>query len=194
MKTSVARVLGWAAFAGVLFSSAGFSKENEKVSPFHQFTMKSLSGKEVSFSKYQGKVVLLVNVASQCGYTPQYEGLQALHKRFAKDGLVVLGVPSNDFGRQEPGTDGEIAEFCKKNYGVEFDMLSKVVVKGEGQCPLYKFLTDKETNSASPGPISWNFEKFLVGRDGKIVGRFKSDVSPESPKLVDAIEAALAKK
>ncbi|HWB08463.1 MAG TPA: glutathione peroxidase [Pirellulales bacterium] len=155
--------------------------------------MKSLGGKEVDLSKYKGKVVLMVNVASKCGLTPQYEGLEELHEKYADQGLAILGFPANEFGKQEPGTDVEISEFCQENYGVKFDMFSKVVVKGEGQCPLYKFLTSKETDPDFAGDITWNFEKFLVGRDGKIVKRFAPKVAPESDEVVSAVEAELAK-
>jgi glutathione peroxidase len=152
--------------------------------------MKSLDGKPVNLSKYQGRVVLMVNVASQCGYTPQYAGLQALHKKYAAKGLSVLGFPSNNFGAQEPGTDSEIAQFCQENYGVEFDMFSKIVVRGAGQAPLYHYLT---THPKFSGMVEWNFEKFLIGRDGEVIGRFKSEVEPFSPQIVSAIERALAK-
>lgn len=166
----------------------------KKVPPVLDFTMKRLDGKPLPLSQYQGKVVLFVNVASKCGYTPQYKGLEALHEKYAAQGLAVVGVPSNDFGRQEPGSAEEIAEFCAKNYGVKFDLTEKVVVKGNGQCPLYKFLTSSETNPKFAGPIKWNFNKFLVGRNGEIVGRFDSNMKPESDTLVKAIEAELAKK
>jgi glutathione peroxidase len=165
----------------------------KKVPAVLDFEMKSLAGKPVKLEKYQGKVVLIVNVASECGLTPQYEDLQELHKKYADKGLAILGFPANEFGKQEPGTDEEISEFCTKNYGVEFDMFSKVVVKGEGQCPLYKFLTSEETNPAAPGPISWNFEKFLISKDGKIAERFSPKVKPTSEEVVKAIEAELAK-
>lgn len=168
-------------------------KGANKVPDVLKFKMKSLAGKEVDLSKYKGKVVLMVNVASQCGLTPQYEGLEDLHEKYADEGLAILGFPANEFGKQEPGTDTEIADFCKENYGVKFDMFSKVVVKGEGQCPLYKFLTSKETDPKYPGDIKWNFEKFLIGRDGQIVKRFEPKVTPESPEVVSAIEAELAK-
>jgi glutathione peroxidase len=158
------------------------------------FKMKGLDNKDVDLSQYQGKVVLLVNVASQCGYTPQYKGLETLHEKYAREGLVIVGVPSNDFGQQEPGSNEEIASFCQKNYGVQFKMLSKVDVVGENQVPLYKYLTSKETNARFSGPIQWNFTKFLIGRDGEILGRFEPDVKPESPKMIEAIKAALAKK
>jgi len=152
------------------------------------FKMDSLDGKPVDLSKYEGRVVLMVNVASECGFTPQYEGLQALHKRYAAKGLSILGFPSNDFGQQEPGSNAEIAQFCKQNYGVEFDMFSKIVVRGPGQAPLYKYLT---THPKFRGEVAWNFEKFLIGRDGEVIGRFKSEVEPLSNEMVSAIEKAL---
>jgi glutathione peroxidase len=169
-------------------------KGDKKVPGVLNFKMKSLDGKDVDLSRYQGKVVLIVNVASECGYTPQYKGLQALHEKYSKQGLVVLGVPSNDFGKQEPGSNEEIAAFCKKNYGVAFDMLGKVVVKGEGQVPLYKYLTAEETNPKCKGAIKWNFTKFLIGRNGEIITRFESDVEPESQPVTEAIEKELKKK
>lgn len=154
-------------------------------------TMKKLDGKEVDLGGYRGKVVLIVNVASQCGYTPQYAGLQRLFDQHKDRGLVVLGVPANEFGGQEPGSDKDIATFCSDRYGVTFDMLSKVVVKGPDMCPLYKSLT---TTSTPAGDVKWNFEKFLIGRDGRIVGRFASKVAPDDPQLVAAIEKELVKK
>jgi glutathione peroxidase len=150
--------------------------------------MNSLEGKPVNLSKYQGSVVLMVNVASECGYTPQYEGLQELHKKYAARGLRILGFPSNDFGAQEPGSNAEIAEFCKKNYGVEFDMFSKIKVLGSDKAPLYKLLTSTPKFS---GDVSWNFEKFLIGRDGQVVARFKSAVEPLSGQMTTAIENEL---
>jgi len=170
------------------------AEKESKVPPALNFTMKRLDGKETPLATYQGKVVLLVNTASECGLTPQYEGLQKLHKKYAGQGLAVLGFPANEFGQQEPGTNDQIAKFCKENYGVEFDMFAKVVVKGPGQCELYKFLTSKETNPKFAGPIGWNFEKFLLNRKGEVVARFKPDVEPESEEVVNAIEAELARK
>ncbi len=158
------------------------------------FTMTDIAGKPVELSKYRGKVVLLVNVASQCGYTPQYAGLQKLYEKYGKDGLVVIGVPANEFGGQEPGTDAEIKQFCTTRYHVTFPMMSKVVVKGPGICPLYKFLTSKETDPKFAGEIGWNFEKFLISRSGEVVGRFKSDVEPEAAELVKAVEAELRRE
>lgn len=165
-------------------------QEKPKVADALNFTMESLDGKPVNLSKYQGNVVLIVNVASECGYTPQYEGLQALHKKYAGRGLRILGFPSNDFGAQEPGTNSEIADFCQRNYGVEFDMFSKITVLGRGQASLYKTLTSTPGFS---GNVEWNFEKFLLNRDGKVIGRYKSPVEPLSPEMTRAIEAALGK-
>lgn len=152
--------------------------------------VKKIDGTAVDLAKYKGKVVLVVNVASRCGYTPQYTGLQKLYDTYKDKGLVVLGFPANEFGGQEPGSDTDIATFCSSKYGVTFDMFSKVVVKGPNKSPLYKSLTESAT---PPGEVSWNFEKFLIGRDGAIVGRYKSAVAPEDTKLTGAIEAALGK-
>jgi glutathione peroxidase len=169
-------------------------KGDKKVPEVLSFKMNRLDGKSANLADYSGKVVLMVNVASQCGLTPQYEQLEGLHEKYAEKGLAVLGFPANEFGKQEPGTDAEIASFCKKDYGVKFDMFSKVVVKGEGQCPLYKYLTSKETDPKFAGDISWNFEKFLIGRNGEIVARFAPRVKPDSEEVVKAIETELEKK
>ena len=182
-----------AAAIGCLAFAAHAAEKDSAVPAALNFKMKSLEGKSVDLSKYKGKVVLIVNVASQCGNTPQYAGLEELHEKYAEKGLAVLGFPANEFGAQEPGSDAEIGEFCEKNYGVKFDMFSKVVVKGEGQCPLYKFLTSKETDPKFAGDVSWNFEKFLIGRDGKVVARFAPKVKPESEEVVSVIEEQLAK-
>lgn len=154
----------------------------------YDFTMKSLDGAQLPLRSFEGKAVLVVNVASRCGYTPQYRGLQALSEELSPKGLVVLGVPANEFGAQEPGSDAEIKGFCETNYGVTFSMTAKVVVKGEGQHPLYAWLT---SSAPTTGDVKWNFEKFLVGRDGRVIGRFRSNVAPESAELRGAIAAAL---
>jgi glutathione peroxidase len=147
--------------------------------------MKGIDGKPVDLAAYKGKVVLVVNVASRCGYTGQYAGLQKLYDSQKDKGLVILGFPANDFGAQEPGSDAQIAK-----YGVTFPMFAKITVKGPDKAPLYKSLTE----AADPkGEVSWNFEKFLIGKDGAVIGRFKSGVAPDDAKLVQAIEAALAK-
>src|SRR5438105_1234208 len=180
------------AAAGVIARAA--DKGDVKVPAALNFTMNDITGKPVALSQYQGKVVLLVNVASRCGYTPQYKGLEGLYEKYGKDGLVIIGVPANEFGKQEPGSNKEIADFCKKNYGVTFPMLAKVVVKGAGQCDLYKYLTSKDSDPKFGGPVKWNFTKFLVGRNGEIAGRFEPAVEPESEELTKAVEAELAKK
>lgn len=158
------------------------------------FTVKDIDGKDVPLSNYQGKVVMIVNVASQCGATPQYAALQDLQKAYKDEGFVVLGFPCNQFGQQEPGSAEDIKKFCTSNYNVTFDMFSKIDVNGEKAAPLYKFLTSPETNPQHAGKIGWNFEKFLIGRDGKVVARFKTGVQPDDAQVLDAIKAELAKK
>jgi glutathione peroxidase len=166
--------------------------ETEKEVPaVLEHKMKSLSGDEVDLSKYAGRVLLVVNTASECGYTPQYEGLQKLHEAYEEKGLSVLGFPCNQFGQQEPGDDLKIAQFCTDNYKVTFDMFSKVEVNGDGQCDFYKQLTAEDAKPAGKGPVKWNFEKFLIDREGKIIARFPSKVEPESDELKGAIEKAL---
>ncbi len=150
-----------------------------------------LNGKPESLAEYSGKVVLAVNVASRCGFTPQYGGLQALQDRYADRGFVVLGFPCNQFFHQEPGTAEQIQEFCSVNYAVTFPLFAKLDVKGEGQHPLYSILTESADDSGKAGNVSWNFEKFLVGRDGRVVRRFRSKVTPEDPRIVEAIESVL---
>ena len=165
----------------------------QKIMSIYNFKLQSLDGKPVDLAKYKGKTLLIVNTASQCGYTKQLAGLQALHEKYGARGLAVLGFPANDFGGQEPGSDAEIGAFCQKNYGVKFEMFSKVSVKGAAKTPLFKYLTG-EANPELRGEIEWNFEKFLVSRDGKLVARYKSAVAPDSAELVKATESELAKK
>lgn len=157
----------------------------------YDFKMTAIDGKPADLAAYQGKVTLVVNVASKCGYTPQYEGLEALYRRFKDKGVVVLGFPANNFGSQEPGSNEEIAQFCKRTYDVSFPMFSKVSVKGSDQAPLYQYLTSPAANPKTAGDVKWNFTKFLVGKDGKVLARFESGVRPDAPELVQAIEAAL---
>lgn len=142
-------------------------------------------------AEYKGKTLLIVNTASECGYTKQYKGLQAIYDKYEKDGFVVLGFPSNDFGSQEPGTNAEIKNFCERNFKVSFPLFEKNHVKGSEIQPLYAYLTE---NAPKKGEVSWNFEKFLVSRDGKIIGRYKSGVKPEDKELTEAIEAELKAK
>lgn len=157
----------------------------------YDFQMKDIDGKDVKLEKYKGNVVMVVNTASKCGYTPQYEGLQAIFDKYKERGFTVLGFPANNFGGQEPGTAAEIKEFCTLKYKVTFPMFAKISVKGEDQDPLYTYLTSKETNPAFAGDISWNFNKFLIDRNGKVIGRFTSKDTPESDTVKNAIETAL---
>lgn len=163
--------------------------------PIYSQTMKSLTGKKVDLKKYQGKVLLVVNVASECGATPQYGPLQDLHKKYGKEGLAVIGFPCNQFGAQEPGTGKEIAQFCQKNYGVEFDMFGKVDVNGEKAAPIFKFLTGKKSGlkGKDVGKVGWNFEKFLISRDGKVIARYRTGAEPDSESVVAAIKKELQK-
>jgi glutathione peroxidase len=156
------------------------------------FTVKTIEGKDVPLSRLKGKAFLIVNTASKCGYTPQYESLEKLYNQYKGKGLRILAFPANDFGAQEPGSDKEIKEFCTAKFHVTFDMFSKVTVApGDQQAPLYKFLTGKETNPKSAGPIRWNFTKFLLDEKGQIVGRFEPGQDPMSADVIDAVEKTL---
>ena len=174
--------------------ASGQDQEKKPVTEPLNYTMKSLDGKDVDLSQYKGKVVLIVNVASKCGLTPQYEQLQSLHEQYADDGLAVLGFPCNQFLGQEPGTAEEIRTFCRANYGVSFDMFAKIKVNGKDACELYKTLTSLETEPVGPGKISWNFEKFIVGRDGGVVARFSPRTRPDAPELLRVLKAELGKE
>jgi glutathione peroxidase len=171
------RAIPFVAFASILFAAAA---------GIHEFTMNSIDGKPTPLAEYKGKVVLIVNVASKCGYTPQYAGLEALYRKYKDQGFVLIGVPANNFGSQEPGTNEEIKTFCKRNYDVTFPMMAKVSVKGADEAPLYQYLT-----STGGGDVKWNFTKFLVDRDGKVIARFEPAVTPDAPELTAAIEKAL---
>jgi glutathione peroxidase len=156
-----------------------------------EYTLNSIDGQPAPLSAYKGKVVLIVNVASRCGFTPQYEGLEAIYRKYKDQGFVILGFPANNFGGQEPGTNDEIKTFCSSKYNVTFPMYAKISVKGDDKAPLYQFLTGKDTDPQFGGDIKWNFTKFLVDRNGKIVARFESPVKPESPEMTGAIEKTL---
>lgn len=158
-------------------------------SSIYDLTVNSLDGKPVSLSDYKGKVLLIVNVASQCGLTSQYKALEALYQKHKDQGLVILGFPCNQFGGQEPGSADEIKTFCEKNYGVSFPLFEKVEVNGPGRAPLYTLLAGEQ--SPFPGDIKWNFGKFLIGRDGTILARFEPTTAPDSPEIAKAIERAL---
>jgi len=160
--------------------------------PLYGFELNDIEGNPVKLGNFSGDVLLLVNVASKCGYTKQYAGLQALYEKYKDQGLVVMGFPANDFGAQEPGTNEEIQTFCTTNFGVTFPMFAKITVKGDGIAPLYEFLTSSATNPDFAGDIQWNFTKFLVDRKGNVVGRYASKVEPLSDELTADIEKALA--
>lgn len=188
------RFLGLGALAMALTIGSTNAAEVAKKGSVLGHSVKAIDGNDVELSKYEGKVILIVNVASKCGYTPQYTGLQDLHEKYKDKGLVVLGVPCNQFGSQEPGSNKEIQEFCSSKYKVTFDMLDKVDVNGAKASPLFKQLTDIDAKPKGKGDVKWNFEKFLVNRNGELVGRFPSSTKPESAELVSAIETALAQK
>ncbi|WP_446743298.1 glutathione peroxidase [Silvibacterium acidisoli] len=175
----------------VALCAAGVS--SAAVKNIYDFTIKSIDGKPVSLHEYHGKVVMIVNVASKCGFTPQYAGLESLYEKYKDRGLVIVGVPANNFAQQEPGTDAEIKKFCSNKYNVSFPMMHKVSVLGPDQAPLYAFLTDKSTDPAFAGDIKWNFTKFLFDRNGTPVARFEPKTTPDSPEVTSAVEAALSK-
>jgi len=159
-------------------------------SGLYSFTLNSIDGKPAPLAEYKGKVILLVNVASQCGYTPQYSALEAVYEKYKDRGFVILGFPANNFGAQEPGTNEEIKTFCTRKYSVTFPMYSKISVKGADQAPLYSYLT-KETGAGIAGEIKWNFTKFLVDKEGRVVQRFEPAVTPDSSDVTSAIEKQL---
>ena len=178
-----------AAFAGsLLYTPAPVTAAGPSVL---DFKVKDIDGNEVKLRKYKGSVLLIVNTASKCGYTPQYQSLEATYNKYKDKRFFVLGFPSNNFGDQEPGTDAEIKEFCTSKYNVTFPMFAKISVKGEGQDPLYAYLTDLKINPVYGGVITWNFNKFLINRKGEIIGRFSSKQTPDSPEVTAAIETAL---
>ena len=186
---------GFACLAGLFAATNAVAgpHTDQKVDTVLDHKVKALNGAEVDLSKYRGKVVVVVNVASKCGFTGQYKPLQAMHEKYGEKGLVILGFPCNQFGGQEPGSHEEIAAFCEKNYGVEFPLMGKVAVKDTKEqkaTPLYQELTAKGTTE-DPGPVKWNFEKFLIGRDGRAIARFRSNVAPDSKEFVAAVEKAL---
>lgn len=162
-----------------------------KMNGLYGIEVETITGDVVALGAYKGKALLIVNTASKCGFTGQYEGLQKLYETYKEKGLIVLGFPSNDFLRQEPGDNAEIQTFCSLNYGVTFPMFSKLRVKGKEQHPLYRFLTSKQSNPGFSGKISWNFNKFLVDRKGVVVARFGSRTTPDDAKLIAAVKAAL---
>lgn len=182
------------AVLGVCLMTSISGAEEKKAGEAISFSMKSLDGKEIDLKTYAGKVVLVVNTASECGLTPQYKELQAINEKYKDKGLAVLGFPCNQFGKQEPGDSKEISEFCTKNYGVTFDMFAKVDVNKDEACDLYKYLTSKPAPPVGKGPVSWNFEKFLINRKGELVNRFSPRTKPDDAEVIAAIEKELAAK
>lgn len=180
--------------AAFYFGGSSVPASNTNAKSVLEFKMKDINGRDVELKQYKGDVLLIVNTASKCGYTPQYEGLQKIYDKYKTEGFEVLGFPANNFGGQEPGTEKEIKEFCELKYKVTFPMFAKISVKGEDQHPLYNFLTAKETNPNFAGDISWNFNKFLVDRKGTVVARFSSKDAPESEAVTSAIEKYLKEK
>ncbi len=178
-------------------SNVGFSDtgkdDSTNVKSIYDFIVNDIDGKEIKLEQFKGKAMVIVNVASKCGYTPQYEGLQEIYEKYKDEGLVVLGFPANNFRNQEPGSNEEIKQFCRVNYGVTFPMFEKISIKGDDIAPLYKYLTSQETNPEFHGEITWNFNKFVIDRNGNIVNRFESNVEPESKQFIEAIESALNK-
>jgi len=173
----------------MLFCAATLAAAEKTV---YDFTLNTIDGQAASLGSYKGKVVLLVNVASRCGYTPQYTALESIYEKYKDRGFVIIGIPANNFGSQEPGTNAEIKTFCKTKYSVTFPMMSKVSVKGDDMTPLYQFLTDKAANPQTGGEIQWNFTKFLIGPDGRVITRFEPAVTPDSPEVTGAVEKALS--
>ena len=168
-------------------SSRPENVESDMKSEFYDFKMTAIDGTEINFEKYKGKKVMLVNVASECGFTPQYEGLQKLHEKY-RDNLVILGFPANNFGGQEPGSNEEIAGFCKKNYGVDFQMFEKISVKGDDIHPLYQWLSDKDKNGWNNDAPNWNFCKYIIDEDGHLTHYFQSAIKPMGPEIQEAID------
>ena len=192
LAVAVVAITGGAYKLGFILNPSPSDATTEK--SLYEFTMKNIDGQNVKLDAFKGKVVMVVNVASKCGYTPQYEGLQALYDKNKDKGFVILGFPANNFMGQEPGTEAEIKEFCTSKYHVTFPMFAKISVKGEDQHPLYNYLTNKATDPEFAGDITWNFNKFLIDRSGKIVARFGSKETPESDAVTAAVEKYLAAK
>ncbi len=188
MKLGLKKLALSVLFGATMVASAGDVKQ------IYSYKLKTIDGDPTTLAKYKGDVLLLVNVASACGYTPQYSALEAVYEKYKDKGLVIVGIPANNFANQESGTDAEIKTFCSRKYHVSFPMMSKISVLGTDQAPLYHFLTDKTKNPAIGGDIKWNFTKFLIARNGSPVVRFEPATKPDSPEVIAAIERELAKK
>ena len=182
------------ALGTVTMTDAADQGSKESVPAALDFKVKDIKGDEIELSKYQGRVLLVVNVASKCGLTPHYKGLEELHEKYADRGLSVLGFPCNQFGKQEPGTEAQILDFCRARFDVKFDMFAKIDVNGDNQAPLYKHLNSLDVEPKGAGDVSWNFEKYLIDRHGKVIARFAPRTEPNDPALVKLLEEALAAK
>lgn len=191
MKRTIGLMLAFLILLPAKFFAQKAEKQMDQEPKLYTFTVKTIDGKDKSLSDYKGKVLMIVNVASKCGHTPQYKGLQALYEKYKDQGFVILGFPANNFLWQEPGTDDEIKNFCTLNYGVTFDMFSKISVKGKDQHPLYRYLTEE---SPVPGAVKWNFQKYLVDRNGNVVEKFAPGVKPDEKEVIDKIEQLLREK
>jgi len=191
MRLILSAVLAFGAFAAMAPADNHADKDHECAL---NFEVKDIDGQTVDLEDYEGNVVLIVNVASKCGLTPQYDGLQSMYEEYKDQGFVVLGFPCNQFGGQEPGSESDIKIFCKENYDVSFPMFSKVEVNGDDAAPIYKYLTAKDAQPKGSGKVTWNFEKFLVDREGNLVHRFAPSMKPDDKELTAAIEAELTKK
>lgn len=191
MKQALAIIIGIALCVVQLAQAKTRGTSRESDAKLYAFTMKTIDGKEKKLSDYKGKVLLIVNVASKCGFTPQYKGLESLYNKYKNKGFVILGFPENNFHGQEPGTNSEIKQFCTQNYGVTFDMFSKISVKGEDQSPLYKYLTE---DTPVRGDVQWNFQKYLVDRDGNVVAKFEPGTEPLDKSVTTKIEELLKHK
>jgi len=175
----------------LIFTSFYSFASTHEVSSIYQIKVQDIDGKEVQLSKYKGKILLIVNTASECGFTPQYKGLQKLYEAYKNKGLIILGFPSNDFGGQEPGTDKEIKKFCELQYRITFPMFAKLKIKGDDKSELYRFLQETQPNKAFRKQVKWNFNKFLISREGEVVQYFPSSITPESPEMQVGLEHAL---
>jgi glutathione peroxidase len=205
ISRSIRTLLQWAPLVGLALSINVFAKDAPKevvkeptdkaaTSTPLEFTVKDIDGKDVNLSDYKGKVVMIVNVASKCGNTPQYAGLEKMYEKYKDQGLVIIGFPANNFGSQEPGSNSQIKEFCSSTYHVAFPMMGKISVKGDDKAPLYKYLTAAETNGEFAGEVEWNFGKFLIDRNGAVIARFSPKTKVETPQVVSAVEKALSAK
>ncbi len=191
MKRAIGLMLVFLILLPAKFLAQKAEKQMDQEPKLYSFTVKTIDGKDKPLSDYKGKVLLIVNVASKCGHTPQYKGLQSLYEKYKDKGFVILGFPANNFLWQEPGTDDEIKNFCTLNYGVTFDMFSKISVKGKDQHPLYRYLTEE---SPVPGAVKWNFQKYLVDRNGNVAAKFAPGVKPDEKEVIDKIEQLLTQK